>query len=337
MSHDPETAPVADSSLGQKVPLIDLKTRSEDLTRRIHDACREWGFFQIVGHDVEPALLRSVRQETAAFFAASKAQKRTLLRSRDNPWGYFDRELTKTERDKKEIFDIGPDVATGPFAGATPWPAWRASFKPVMLRYSSCCRNLSCWLMSKLAEALTGDGSALDHAFEPADTSFLRLNFYPVADPLAGEAQDAAGLGVHHHTDAGALTVLLQDEVGGLQVYREGVWHNIEPRPDAFVVNIGDMAQIWSNGIYAAPVHRVLAMDRRERMSAPFFYNPSYDTVVAPLPETVSASRPAAYSGVNWGEFRRRRADGDFANYGAEVQISDFAAAPAVLPSGVKA
>jgi isopenicillin N synthase-like dioxygenase len=146
----------------------------------------------------------------------------------------------------------------------------------------------------------------------------LRLNHYPAGDPLAAELGTVADLGIHHHTDAGALTVLLQDGVSGLQVYREGQWHDVEPTADAFTINIGDMMQVWSNDHYQAPQHRVLGMDRDERISIPFFYNPAYAAEIRPLVE------PARYKPLNWGEFRRRRADGDFAYYGTEVQIGEW-------------
>jgi isopenicillin N synthase-like dioxygenase len=118
------------------------------------------------------------------------------------------------------------------------------------------------------------------------------------------------------------LTVLLQDGVSGLQVHHGGYWHDVEPLPDAFTINIGDMVQVWSNDRYRAPPHRVLAMDWHERISIPFFYNPSYEADIHPL---VGEPR---YRPLNWGEFRRRRADGDFASYGTEVQISEWRIPP---------
>ena len=146
-------------------------------------------------------------------------------------------------------------------------------------------------------------------------------------DPLASGNVDelpVADLGVHHHTDAGALTVLLQDEVGGLQVFNGGYWHDIPPLPGAFVINTGDMMQVWSNDIYQAAVHRVLAMEKRDRFSIPFFFNPSAETEVSPLPSVVTADRPARYRAIRWSEFRGQRTDGDYADYGPEVQISQF-------------
>lgn len=326
MESNLDHAPVAVSAGALAIPVVDLS--APHAGDEIAEACRVWGFFQIVAHGADPQVMAAAQDETRAFFAAPKPMKRALSRSKDNPWGFYDRELTKTARDKKEIFDIGPDAGgalegEGPFEGATPWPEWRESFAPAMRAHFTVCEALSRTLLGHVSASLGAPRDALARAFLPRHTSFLRLNFYPVEDPLAGESDARAGLGIHHHTDAGALTLLLQDEVSGLQVYRDGAWHSVAPLEGAFVVNIGDMVQVWSNDLYRAPVHRVLAMERAERRSLPFFYNPAYTATVAPLPNLVAGAR-ARYRAIPWGEFRRRRADGDFANYGREVQIADY-------------
>jgi isopenicillin N synthase-like dioxygenase len=106
-----------------------------------------------------------------------------------------------------------------------------------------------------------------------------------------------------------------------LQVFKDGSWYDVEPIAGAFVVNIGDMVQVWSNDKYRAALHRVQAMSSIDRYSFPFFYNSAYGAVVEPLE---CAKTPILYQGINWGEFRRKRADGDYANVGKEVQISDY-------------
>jgi isopenicillin N synthase-like dioxygenase len=179
-------------------------------------------------------------------------------------------------------------------------------------------------------ESLVHPASAPDYMredFAENHTGFIRLNYYPVKDPMASagvEHLPEASLGVHHHTDAGALTVLMQDDVGGLQVFRGGYWHNVQPVPGAFVINTGDMMQVWSNDNYQAPVHRVLAMSESDRFSIPFFFNPSAATTVSPFPTVVSAERPARYKTIRWSEFRGQRTDGDYADYGPEVQIAQY-------------
>ena len=82
--------------------------------------------------------------------------------------------------------------------------------------------------------------------------------------------------------------------------------------------------QVWSNDIYQAAIHRVLAMEQTDRYSIPFFFNPTADTSVSPLPSVVSDERPARYKTINWSEFRGKRTDGDYADYGPEVQIAQY-------------
>jgi isopenicillin N synthase-like dioxygenase len=319
-----DRAPVAPRGALGGVPVIDLSNPHGLVVTEIARACADWGFFQIVGHDVPPGDLERVIAAACAYFAQPREVKRANLRSRDNPWGYYDRELTKEQRDRKEVFDIGPDAGAmpiadgGPFDGATPWPSAPIAFEPVMREWYGRMELLSDRLVALIGEGLGDSGGELHNAFTPAHTSYLRLNYYPAGDPLAAELGAEADLGIHHHTDAGALTVLLQDGVSGLQVCRDGQWHDVEPTAGAFTVNIGDMMQVWSNDHYQAPQHRVLAMDERERISIPYFYNPAYSADIRPLVE------PARYRPLNWGEFRRRRADGDFADYGTEVQIGEW-------------
>lgn len=336
MPHNPDLAPNAeDSGALVQVPVIDLGGPAglkdpQTIARvagEIGEACRDWGFFQIVGHGVEPVHIARVWETVHAFFALPREDKRALGRSRENPWGYFDRELTKNRRDKKEIFDIGPQSKSGapaddPFSGATPWPQTLPEFQRAMGAHFALCENLARAMLQAVCISLGQPANRLAACFDPRHTSFLRLNHYPVDDPLSdlpATQQDEADLGIHHHTDAGAVTVLVQDAVSGLQVYKDGLWHTVMPVDDAFVVNIGDMVQVWSNDRYRAAVHRVAAMDRVERYSIPFFFNPAYDAQVAPLAGT------ARYRPFGWGEFRRKRADGDYADVGREVQIADYA------------
>ena len=118
--------------------------------------------------------------------------------------------------------------------------------------------------------------------------------------------------------------VLLTDGRPGLQVLKDDTWRPVDPVPGGLIVNIGDMAQVWSNDAYRAPLHRVLAMEAQERLSLAFFFNPAYSAVISPLPATLRSDAPALYRDISWSEFRRRRADGDFADYGSEVQIGDY-------------
>ena len=154
------------------------------------------------------------------------------------------------------------------------------------------------------------DGFAGDH------TSFLRLNYYPPCE------EPDLHLGISPHSDAGALTVLVHDGNPGLQFRHEGQWHSLDAEMGSLIINIGDIVQVWSNDLYRAPLHRVLA-GVQDRCSAPYFYNPRYDTNYAPLPGALGEDAPH-YRSINWGEFRAGRAAGDYADLGEEIQISHF-------------
>jgi isopenicillin N synthase-like dioxygenase len=308
------------------VPVIDIDRLSDPETQAaIDSACRHWGFFQVTNHGIDTGLIGALERAMHEFFALSEAQKSKVMRTRDNPWGFYDKELTKNVRDWKEVFDYGP----GDGGKRVPqFPETLPAFKDAIIAYTTACDVLAFRLLAAISANLGMAEDYLAASFGPTHTSFLRLNYYPVCPEPArpdGLAPPESGhLGISHHTDAGALTLLLQDDQPGLEVFRDGDWHLVEPRDDALVINIGDIVQVWSNDRYQAALHRVVTNPDHARYSAPYFFNPAYDTDYAPLPSMLDAEHPARYRPINWGEFRALRADGDYADYGEEVQISHY-------------
>ena len=287
----------------------------------------EWGFFQVVNHGIDDDLVASTSLQMQRFFAQPASVKESVLRTRENPWGYYNNELTKNQRDRKEVFDYTIDAEDPIYGAVNRWPDMGDEFRDVMRAYLLSCEKLSLTLLQAFCVGLDLPPDFMRDDFANRHTGFVRLNYYPVRDPLADSTQPHqpdADLGVHHHTDAGALTVLLQDTVGGLQVYRDGFWHDIPPVDGAMVINTGDMMQVWSNDLYQAAIHRVLAMQTRDRYSIPFFFNPAATTTVSPLPTAVRPDRPARYSDVKWSDFRSKRTDGDYADLrarGTDISI----------------
>ncbi len=338
-------------SSSQAPPVIDISSLASDSGSRartdtiaaIAEASTDWGAFQVLGHGVPQPLLADFLAQMRGFFALPDAERQAILRTAENPFGYYDRELTKNQPDWKQVFDCASErVGAGdPFAaedlresergGLRPadrnqWPASLPEFKTTVLAYIDECERVSLSLLRALCQSLELPVDFLDPAFVGLHTSFLRLNHYPPCDePAPADTAlfpERGHLGVHHHTDAGALTIVFQDEVDGLQIQHDGRWHLIDVAPGALVVHLADMLQVWTNDRYRSPVHRVLANSRSSRYSAPYFFNPSYATDCRPLPGL--CDEPARYRPVNWGEFRRLRTDGDYANYGEEVQISQY-------------
>ncbi|XOV81891.1 MAG: 2OG-Fe(II) oxygenase family protein [bacterium] len=291
----------------------------------LDQACARWGFFKLTGHQIPKPLSEELMAQTYRFFQQTSEQKRSIARTAENSWGYFDAELTKNRRDWKEILDIGPAVLSGPLAGSMPqWPDL-AGFKETMLAIEKHLHTIALELVSSITAGL-GSDEDLTSAFVD-HSSFLRLNYYPPCpDPAPADADffpQRGELGISHHTDAGALTVLLQDQQPGLQVYSGNRWHTVQPSEDALIINIGDIVQVWSNDKYKAPLHRVLANAEQPRISTPYFLNPSYDYHYAPLAATLIQDQPR-YNAINWGYFRAQRSQGDYADHGEEIQISNF-------------
>jgi len=328
--------PVADSrDVSNSIPVIDIAgvthnasgEEAQAAIQAIAKACREWGFFQVVNHGISEQLIDGAWRQSKAFFAAAQDTKSAILRTRDNPWGYYNNELTKNQRDKKEVFDYTTDGTDQIYAAENRWPAIGAEFRDTMQRYLAACTELSLTLLQAFCVGLDLPAEFMHQHFAGNHTGFIRLNYYPVTDPQAASGSNdlpIADMGVHYHTDAGGLTVLLQDDVGGLQVYKDGFWHAVPSLPGAFVINTGDMMQVWSNDIYQAAIHRVLAMNDKDRYSIPFFFNPAATTEISPLPSVISAENPPHYRSINWSEYRGMRTDGDYADYGTEVQIAQY-------------
>ncbi len=324
------------------IPIIDLSAQAGTEEKRISiagqisEACSRWGFFYALHHGISDELIQRVWRQTHHFFSLPRQEKLKILRSKENPRGYYDRELTKNTRDLKEVFDFGrvphPELPDDHAAnrdrinGYNRWPDL-AGFKSTMEEYFNACESLGLRLLELFCLGMGSPAHAMRTEFEPDHTSFIRLNYYPLEDPLETEvtAQVTAlgDMALQHHSDAGALTILLQDEVGGLQVHAGGRWWDVEPIPGTLVINTADMMQVWSNDRYRAPLHRVLPIKDQPRYSIPFFFNPSYATDCAPL-ESLLDKEDAHYRPINWGTFRQLRTDGDYADYGKEVQLGEY-------------
>ncbi len=308
--------------MADNIPVIDIARLESPATRAAIDcACREWGFFQVVGHGLDAALTERLVAVSREFFAQPAELKRLLLRDAANPWGYFDQELTKNRRDWKELYDFCP-IDSRQLARRVPAGELQHHFDTTLRTYHGGCTTLARRLLAAMLVNLGADAGDILRGFDGRHTSFLRLNHYPPQPDLAGAGSEAFGVG--EHTDAGALTLLLQDEQQGLEVHRDGRWHRVAPLKGALVVNIGDIMQVWFNDRYSAALHRVVTNPTQDRYSVPFFLNPSYETVYEPLPTTVTADRPARYRPIGWREFRTLRAAGDYADLGEEIQIDHY-------------
>jgi isopenicillin N synthase-like dioxygenase len=267
-------------------------------------ACLDKGFFYVVDHGVPPALIQAVFDQARAFFALPMPAKLAvdIARSPCNR-GYEPLRAQVLEAgappDLKEGYyigtDLGPDdprVAAGLFNhGPNQWPAdmplWRETMEAYFIRMVDLCRTM----MRALALALTLPEDHFDgFCHDPVAT--LRLLHYPPqpANPAPGEK------GCGAHTDFGAVTLLAQDEVGGLQIQDgDNGWIEAPPVPGAYVVNLGDLIARWTNDRYRSTVHRVINRSGRERYSVPFFFTGRADYPVTCMTSCLASGESPKY------------------------------------------
>jgi isopenicillin N synthase-like dioxygenase len=185
-----------------------------------------------------------------------------------------------------------------PYHGPNQWPEDLPLWRERLLAYFADVEALARRLMNGVALSLDLPWGYFD-PYLAEHVSSLRLLHYP-PHPSADPARE---VGCGAHTDWGAITVLAQDSVGGLEIQLpDGEWIAARPVPGAFIVNIGDMMQRWTNDLYVSTPHRVLNRSARDRYSAAFFFDPSYETRVECLPTCSGAERPARYAPITSGE-----------------------------------
>jgi isopenicillin N synthase-like dioxygenase len=318
------------------VPTIDISQPTAASMQALDVACRDHGFVLLRGHGLDDLVERTWEQ-TRRFFAAAPELKRSVVRSDDNALGYYDRELTKRKRDHKEVFDyMQPDSPIG--RERNRWPRELPGFRETMAEFFEAFGRLSAETMRLVHRSLGLPPAVIERHGGSPDVSTVRLNHYPIGDPVhASERAGLAGLGdvaLGDHTDPGVITLLLQDERGGLQTLtRDGTWIDVPPQSGTIVVNLADAVQVWTNDRYRAAVHRVVPMTEGARYSIPYFFNPHIDSVIEPIRELCDGA--PRYRPFTWREFIVARINDNYADLGADdTQIGHFRIESSAQPAG---
>ncbi|TVU47430.1 hypothetical protein EJB05_07033 [Eragrostis curvula] len=291
----------SDGSRGglNNIPVVDLSMPDADATcRAVAAACKEWGFFQAVNHGVRPELLRAARVSWRGFFRQPAEVRERYANSPATYEGYGSRLGTA----KGGPLDWGDyyflHLLPAALKSHDKWPSVPPSLRETTEEYSEEVLGLARRVMRLLSSGLGLEAGRLQEAF--GEGACMRVNFYPRCP------QPELTLGVAAHSDPGGMTMLLVDDhVRGLQVRSpDGGWITVDPVPDAFIVNIGDQIQVLSNAVYKSVAHRVTVSSAEDRLSMAFFYNPRGDLPIAPMPELVTADRPALYPEMTFDEYR---------------------------------
>ena len=294
----------------------------ERTAEAIVSASRGLGFYYIVNHGIAPAVIDAAFAASRAFFLSPLAAKEEIAVNEINRgWMGIGKALMTgaTRTDLKELFswglELGPDdpevMAGTPFRGANQWPSAVPQMRSAI--YDGFYRA-GCATGARLLQAVcVGLGLAPDALARHFEKPMARgqLIYYPPQPPEMGEEQ----FGVAAHTDFGCLTMVCQDDCGGLQVQsRDGEWIAAPPVRGALLVNVGDLLARWSNGRFSSTLHRVVNSSGRERFSMAVFYDPAFHTVIDPRDLGLPEGEAPRYAPTVAGEHQLARFNQVFAH-----------------------
>jgi isopenicillin N synthase-like dioxygenase len=291
-----------------EIPQIDLSSFDDNqpdpsVIKQLANACTEVGFFYVRNHGVESQLVEELHYEAQRFFNQSIASKMEI-KINERMRGYLPSKYASYEgeenagRSHQEGFWMGYDrplVNDFVLNGRNLWPNNQPELKDVMNRYFTATEELSLKLLRGFELALLLEEGTLSAFFEKP-MSMLKLNHYPHQE----SPENVNDIGVVPHSDSGAFTILWQDNGSGLEIQnKSGEWISAPSIQDTFVINLGNIMQMWTNGRFSSTRHRVINRECRERYSIPVFVNPGRDVKIGPL----EAGKTSDSDSVVFGEY----------------------------------
>lgn len=296
--HAPDPGELIDpDALQDSIPTIDFSLLSSDSPHQrssaVHEldrACRDWGFFTVINHGVPVRLMKEMMDACERFFNQTEEEKREFEgRHVLDPIRYCTsfNALVDTAsfwRDNLKLF-VHPQFHS---------PNKPRGFSEVAAEYSKRVREVAMTLLQGISESLGLKEGYMEEALNlESGLQILVANLYPPCP------QPELGMGLGPHSDHGLLTLLIQNQIGGLQIQHGGKWIPVDTTPYSFVVNVADHIEILSNGEYKSVVHRVVVNNKATRMSIAMAHGPSLDAVVGPAIE----SKSPAFIPMRYGEY----------------------------------
>ncbi|KAI3712822.1 hypothetical protein L1987_71388 [Smallanthus sonchifolius] len=274
------------NKFSSEIPVISLagiddgsfESRRAEICEKIVKACEDWGIFQVVDHGVDVKLLSDMTRLAREFFELPTEEKLRFDMTGGKKGGFIvsSHLQGETVQDWREIvtYFSYPKKARD----YSRWPDKPEEWRVVTEKYSDKLMGLACKLLEVLSEAMGLEKEALTKSCVDMDQKVV-VNYYPKCP------HPDLALGLKRHTDPGTITLLLQDQVGGLQATRDGgkSWITVEPVEGAFVVNLGDHGHYLSNGRFKNADHQAVVNSNTSRLSIATFQNPAPEAIVYPL------------------------------------------------------
>ncbi|XP_062002803.1 oxoglutarate-dependent flavonoid 7-O-demethylase 1-like [Rosa rugosa] len=297
----PENKGHTTSDLSTEIPIIDFpllsKGNKEELDK-LDMACQEWGFFQVVNHGVEKEVLQGMKDVAAKFFELPLEEKNKVAMPSDDIQGYGHAYVVSED----QILDWSDAliliVYPTHYRKLQFWPAVPEKFKEVLDTYSSEVKRVGEELLMSLSILMGMEKDSLI-GLHNQFLQGVRVNYYPPC------SMPHKVLGLSPHSDTSTITILMQeDDVTGLQIQKGGEWVSVEPIPNALVVNVGDVLEIWTNGKYKSIEHRAVTTKNKARLSYATFLSPHDDVEVEPIYDIVESHM--MYKKVRYGDYLRQ-------------------------------
>ncbi|KAE8723438.1 putative 2-oxoglutarate (2OG) and Fe(II)-dependent oxygenase superfamily protein [Hibiscus syriacus] len=305
--HENMDRPVISENLADslEIPFIDFSSLAkgdEDEIKKLHLACKDWGFFQLINHGVKEELLEKMKAAASAFYELPLDEKNKYAKSENEIQGYG-QNFVVSENQKLDWSDM-IYLITVPSENRKYkfWPLTLPGFKETLEEYSR--------EMQKVAEEIQANFSVLMglerdglKRLQGELKQGIRMNYYPIC------ARPDIVLGISPHSDGTSFTLLLQDDqVTGLQIKHKDAWIPVKPVPNSLVVNVGDATEIQSNGMYKSIEHRGVTNEKKPRISIATFMFPDDEQEIGPLETMIDdQNHPKLYRNIKYVDFVREK------------------------------